>query len=373
MAASVRFKRLPENKLPSQFTSTLGGLDQYLTEVRDVVKSKDDGCEPQDIKILGLDLGQACVLGASAILPAVNNSKGYKGDSRPVSHNLAVKQKAVYQPTFKFRRWLEYNKDVAPSDTKSISEIESDLPAVRGDSSSISNYFEEFGKVEERLREFYDGDKNIVKRHQWDARKARDTEYTKITSRLFKLIGGSIGQKRDVSNKVVIGIGLGEFSSTMRLSSLHQTLLSYFVQKVRSLGYIVVGVHEYYTSKKCPVCENFVDQVEIRRLYCKTCKMYMHRDVMAGHNICNVVRGHLLYQQRPRYLQPVAEDGNYPWMPTSGFVESSGPTEVGLVGSSGPAEVGLLELSGSTKVELGESSGQGGAISKKRAAPMPAP
>ncbi|KAF9202300.1 hypothetical protein BGZ49_007506 [Haplosporangium sp. Z 27] len=83
---------------------------------------------------------------------------------------------------------------------------------------------------------------------------------------------------------------------------------------------------------------------------------------MAGHNICNVVRGYLLYQQRPRYLQPVDENGNYPWMPTSGFVESSGPAEVGLVASSG-----------STEVELGGSSGQGGAKSKKRAAPTPAP
>ncbi|KAF9152205.1 hypothetical protein BGX20_005209 [Mortierella sp. AD010] len=82
----------------------------------------------------------------------------------------------------------------------------------------------------------------------------------------------------------------------------------------RSQGYVVVGVNEYYTSKKCPTCQEFVGQVEIRRLYCKKCKTYMHRDVMAGHNICNVVRGHLLYQQRPLYLQPKDSDGEYPWM-----------------------------------------------------------
>ncbi|KAF9084795.1 hypothetical protein BGX23_010228 [Mortierella sp. AD031] len=35
---------------------------------------------------------------------------------------------------------------------------------------------------------------------------------------------------------------------------------------------------------------------------------------MAAHNMCNVVRGHLLEQQRPLYLQPVDADGNYPWM-----------------------------------------------------------
>ncbi|KAF9339591.1 hypothetical protein BGX26_009265, partial [Mortierella sp. AD094] len=28
----------------------------------------------------------------------------------------------------------------------------------------------------------------------------------------------------------------------------------------------------------------------------------------------NAVQGHLLHQQRPLYLQPVDEDGHYPWM-----------------------------------------------------------
>jgi len=39
----------------------------------------------------------------------------------------------------------------------------------------------------------------------------------------------------------------------------------------------------------------------------------MHRDVMAGHNMANVVRSYLLDQKRPRYLQPIDKDNNYPW------------------------------------------------------------
>ena len=39
----------------------------------------------------------------------------------------------------------------------------------------------------------------------------------------------------------------------------------------------------------------------------------MHRDIMAGHNMCNAAKAHLLYQERPRYLQPVDGEGNYPW------------------------------------------------------------
>ncbi|KAG0312601.1 hypothetical protein BG000_006183, partial [Podila horticola] len=134
-----------------------------------------------------------------------------------------------------------------------------------------------------------------------------------VANRLLELVGGSLGAKRDDENKVVIGIGLGKFSSKMRLSSLHDSFQAYFVQRARSLGYIVVGVNEYYTSKRCPICEEFVGQVDIRRLYCSKCKAYMHRDVMAGHNICNAVQGHLLKQQRPRYLQPKDVNGHYPW------------------------------------------------------------
>ncbi|KAG0221340.1 hypothetical protein BGW41_006850 [Actinomortierella wolfii] len=53
----------------------------------------------------------------------------------------------------------------------------------------------------------------------------------------------------------------------------------------------------------------------IRRLYCpdERCKKFMHRDVMAGHNICNAILGHLEQQQRPHYLQPVTAEGTYPW------------------------------------------------------------
>lgn len=55
----------------------------------------------------------------------------------------------------------------------------------------------------------------------------------------------------------------------------------------------------------------------------------MHRDVMAGHNIANVVLGHLEHQTRPLYLQPKAADGTYPWM------ASRQPKEQELEASSG--------------------------------------
>ncbi|KAI7825704.1 hypothetical protein BC939DRAFT_476140 [Gamsiella multidivaricata] len=122
------------------------------------------------------------------------------------------------------------------------------------------------------------------------------------------LVGGSIGRKREEVNMVVIGIGLDKFSTKTRLSSLHESFQSHFVQKARSLDYIVVRVNEYYFEEVPDVRE------VCRRLYCSTCGTFMRRDIMVEYNICNVVRSHLLHQQWPLYLQPVDKEGHYPWM-----------------------------------------------------------
>lgn len=76
---------------------------------------------------------------------------------------------------------------------------------------------------------------------------------------------------------------------------------------------MVVGLNEYYTSKKCPGCGLFVGQVDIRRFYCSKCQVYHHRDVMAAENMANIIQEYLVRQERPDYLHPVAEDGSLPW------------------------------------------------------------
>ncbi|KAF8914556.1 hypothetical protein BGZ58_005712, partial [Dissophora ornata] len=73
----VKYRRLPENHLPPRISTTIGGLDYYLTEIRNVVKTPQDvtrlwpDCRPEDIKVLALDGGQVCVVGAYAYLPKV--------------------------------------------------------------------------------------------------------------------------------------------------------------------------------------------------------------------------------------------------------------------------------------------------------------
>ncbi|KAF9165033.1 Elongation of fatty acids protein 2 [Actinomortierella ambigua] len=321
---SVRFRRYPEAKLPPRLTSSVGGIDYFLSEIRNVVKSPDDvlkifGCLANQIKILALDLGQACVVGSSLLLP----------DSDPAGeetfHNQAVKTKAVLQPIFKMRRWMQDQK-TRPLDgadqgsgasgqnmPRSIAEVESRMPPLRHRS-----------KYNQQLDDFYNKGFRF-KKHTWDASRAKQEEYNKIANALLKSVGGNIGTKRAEDNHVIIAVGLSKFQTKTGLSSLDGTFGRYFLRgqpancgthlvfKARSLGYIVVGVNEYYTSQKCPRCQDFIGRITYRRLHCRRCKRRYHRDAMAAANMCNIVRSHLDGQGRPKYLQPMRTDGTFPW------------------------------------------------------------
>ncbi|KAG0220974.1 hypothetical protein BGW41_007389 [Actinomortierella wolfii] len=363
---SARYKRYKEDVLPDRLQSTVAGVDYYMAEIRSVVKTSQDvknllGCWPHQVReqvnVLGIDLGQACVVGASAVRPKPpvrrrtkrgkrggckkrpskrkrrkNKKKKDKGKSvakydkeggHPAFYNLAVKQKAVLQPVLKLRMWMERQKQqelpaladmqvqiTAVQDSvgqgaqqeitqepqrkiRTISDIETAVPPIRGQGANFNMYKQYLDRYWQHLDSFYNT-KGRFKKIRWLARRAKMEEYTRLTDSLLRMVDGCVGARRKDGNKVVIGVGLGKFSSKSKLSSLHESFQSFFVKKARSLGYIVVGVNEYYTSKKCPTCENFVAQTQsIRRLYCPSCKKYMHRDIMAGHNICNVVLGHL--------------------------------------------------------------------------------
>ncbi|KAF9398420.1 hypothetical protein BGZ76_008142, partial [Entomortierella beljakovae] len=39
---SVKYKRLPNDRVPSRLTTTLHGTDDYLTEIRNIIGSKED-------------------------------------------------------------------------------------------------------------------------------------------------------------------------------------------------------------------------------------------------------------------------------------------------------------------------------------------
>ncbi|KAG0352061.1 hypothetical protein BGZ54_002981 [Gamsiella multidivaricata] len=207
---AVRYKRLPTEVLLPRAISTIGGVDFFLSEIRNVVRTPQDvaelwGCDPQGIKVLGIDMGQACVIGASAILPKKTQGKTrascsadltsmspnnidaginmqepcdsnaarskMSSDSAtvpaifpPTFYNLAVKQKAVYQPMLKHRRWMNQQKGNGP-----ISAIESELPALRGENSGLADYLNEYDKVKHHLDVFYNGHNHQFKKHRGNA------------------------------------------------------------------------------------------------------------------------------------------------------------------------------------------------------------
>ncbi|KAF9914057.1 hypothetical protein FBU30_002830, partial [Linnemannia zychae] len=228
---SVRYRRYREEKLPSRLLTTVGGTDSFLTEIRNVIHLPEVqeyiGNETERVKILGLDLGQSCTVAAFTLLP--------QDTSTPLYLNLAVKSKAIYQPNLKHRHWMEQRKSrVLPDAQVSIADIESSLPPLRGKESSCSEYCQQLELVHEQLDKFYNGDKYIFKRRDWDVRRAKQEEYRTIADRLLQSVGGSLRHRRDGDNKVIIAVGLGKFRSKSGMTSLHESFAAYFVKTVSS-------------------------------------------------------------------------------------------------------------------------------------------
>ncbi|KAF9546940.1 hypothetical protein EC957_009105 [Mortierella hygrophila] len=90
----IRYRRLPENCLPPRLTSTVGGTDYYLQEIRNVITSKEDierlcpGINIEDIGTLTLDAGHACVIGGFAHLPTELSTESK--DKEPVKSDLPM-------------------------------------------------------------------------------------------------------------------------------------------------------------------------------------------------------------------------------------------------------------------------------------------
>ncbi|KAF9162499.1 hypothetical protein BGX20_001699 [Mortierella sp. AD010] len=292
------------------------GYDSYLREVQNVFPdrnavlsvfgdnstNKNRPCA--DIDVLALDLGEAFTVGACA--KRANDTK-YR-------LNLAANRKALYQPRRKFRHLLE-NRKSRVVDGETIANIESNLPSFEADSETREAYEATHWNA---LNGFYNDPGLKHLRHDWDAGRAHRAEFALLTDRLLSMVGGTIGKKRESNKKVVIGIRLGKFGTNTKLTSLHSSFSAYFVGKVRSLVYLVVGVNEFYTSKRCPNCKgggthptDFVGSITIRQLFCEQCKTYFHRDEMAASNMVNAICSQLQNNKRPNYLLPVDESGKF--------------------------------------------------------------
>ncbi|KAF9153146.1 hypothetical protein BG015_004007 [Linnemannia schmuckeri] len=343
---SVRFRHIPEDKLPNPLVTTIGGTNSYLTEARNIFSTAADvesllAADPSQVAALSLDLGTSCIVGATVPLPSgqtpatlkrpldkegdqKKKKKTKRGKRKPGYHNrqrarqkarklakqpqttqyfdLMVKRKAVSRPPNSFANWLEDRKEntTGAITGRTIQDLESTLPPLKGEGASSCEY---------------------------DAQVCRKEEFYKVAEGLLKMISGSVGRPRMPHQHVVIA--------------------------ARSLGYLVIGINEYYSSKRYPHCHGFVCATSgWRTLYCKICKRFWQRDVMASDNMNNSIKNHLIHQQQPHYLQSRRQGGSYPWMDVAAGGDSGGN-----MGEAGGLSAEAMDSSGDGT----DGSGGGGA------------
>ncbi|KAK3841254.1 MAG: hypothetical protein J3R72DRAFT_491720 [Linnemannia gamsii] len=248
------------------------GSNYYLTKS---TKAKEDidklwpGKDVDDMTIIALEGGQVGVVGGFVHLLKEPNEEGEGKEKRSDGSCMegviafSVKHKAVHQPIFRHRRWLENEKAVIPEgEEESVADIETRLSPLRGQSASAINYVDEA-----------------------------------IVERLLNVVGGSLGRRiedNEDMDPILIGVGLNQFPSKSKLSSLHSIFLSYYI---RTWAPWAMWWSRYY-----------------------------YRDVMVAQDICEIVLYRLKNFEGPRHQQPLAADGAYPWM-ASPSTSSSNPAE----------------------------------------------
>ena len=230
--SSIKYKRLPEDvALPPRMLSVLSGIDDHLTEIRHVPLLQLLDMSRADVKehgvtTLGIDLGQNCVVGACAVLASEQNRPA---EQPPTFINLSVKSRAVYQPSFKKRTWLEAQKGAATG-AETITDLELKIPPRRGNDADYIAHVSAKREMSDQLTEFYNSPKMMSR--QYDAERAHEGEFSKIADQLLRMVGGTIGRAKDPDAKVVIGIGLGKFGPGFGLTSLDRAFAAYFIRTV---------------------------------------------------------------------------------------------------------------------------------------------
>ncbi|KAI7827589.1 hypothetical protein BC939DRAFT_491216 [Gamsiella multidivaricata] len=67
---------------------------------------------------------------------------------------------------------------------------------------------------------------------------------------ILRMAGGSEVWRKAAGDNVVLSFGLSSFNTQTGLASKHSTLEKRLVTRAKSLEYVVLGAHEYYTSAK---------------------------------------------------------------------------------------------------------------------------
>ncbi|TPX49699.1 hypothetical protein SeLEV6574_g01338 [Synchytrium endobioticum] len=189
----------------------------------------------KNVWIIALDPGATCIAGAVA----------FDSNHPDQRRNLAVTTKCLAEPERRYRNWQEANK------LEEISTAEREC--TRSHQETWAESLRRFVTSYDVARAYYSTKK--YKRKRWDAGKAKRGELDRVLEGNVKMVGESMGHKLSGGKKVIVAIGMGDFSSA---KSCHVMFIRYLIRKLRPLGYTIVGVNEYYTSTKYPCCKEFV-------------------------------------------------------------------------------------------------------------------
>ncbi|KAG0011727.1 hypothetical protein BGZ80_000457 [Entomortierella chlamydospora] len=202
---------------------------------------------------------------------------------------------------------LTSSMEAATAESLSVSAIESSLPPLRGATACFTCHVEHCKANNKYLDKVYNGRNIWFKKYKKMSKEAWAKEFHRLADSLLRM--------------------------------------------ARSLRYVVVGVNDYYSPKKCPTCEQVVAQPEsILRLYCPNCRKYLRRDTMGGHNLVNILCAQVEKQERSLYLQPADKGGRYPWKEREDESASSpkvaaGPSQqAGSGGDGGKRKQKMAEL-----------------------------
>jgi hypothetical protein len=230
--------------------------------------------------IVGIDIGERYAIAGTAV-------KGF-GENKEV-RNFSVKSKALNEPQWRFREYLNDEK------TKEESVYELERSMKRNEDEEMIDFILRYLQCYLKLTVFHNSAK--MKKMRWDLDKAQRGEYDRLCHALLVMVNAGIHSKS--KGDVVFCLGNAQFESK---GTVHRSFEKYFVKKIRSLGYPVLYLNEFMTSQKAPCCGSQAEFFGFRVKYCRHCHKFFHRDVMAGENLVNVARAFLLREGRPEYL-----------------------------------------------------------------------
>ncbi|KAF9271428.1 hypothetical protein BGZ68_003654 [Mortierella alpina] len=295
---------------------------KLLRNVEVVYTAPGNSPNPNVTTVIGIDPGEVNTMTATRIGPrpsvtastaagpsasTATATASWQGIDSPRRASVVVRRSFLYKPYTMFRGLLQERKAA-----QRIDIIESKIPSMTMEGmQTYLNYFK--NGVRQKLFDFYLSPWYL--RKSWDMRKAQLAAYDYAIKAIMRLAGHpsvNEGQRKAANGaNVVFAIGLGSFNTQTGLPSKHSELERRFIIRVQSLGYDVVGVHEYFTSAKCPRhgCNAFLEQVKkTRTKYCRNCQAFLDRDKVGSENIATICRAHMRHQTRPDKYKPAANN-----------------------------------------------------------------